>query len=72
MTKYFFPLRGGRPLCDDSGIDFPSQRAAIEYAARIARGVAKGTPNYAGPSRFVVVIDESGEEVFRAPVQLRN
>ncbi|WP_374725608.1 DUF6894 family protein [Tardiphaga robiniae] len=72
MTRYFFPLLGGIRLSDDSGIDLPNRGAAIEHAARIARGVAKGTPNYAGPSRFVVVINESGEEVFRAPVQHRN
>ncbi|WP_441244586.1 DUF6894 family protein [Tardiphaga sp. 768_D3_N2_1] len=72
MTRYFFPLLGGIRLSGDSGIDLPNRRAAIEHAARIARGGAKGTPNYAGPSRFVVVINESGEEVFRAPVQHRN
>jgi hypothetical protein len=68
MAKYFFPLQGGISLTDDSGIDLPTQAAVTEHAERIARGIAKGTPDYSGPSRFVVVIDQHGEEVHRPPV----
>jgi hypothetical protein len=36
------------------------------------RGVAEGTPKYAGHARFVVVIDERGTEIFRAAVEACN
>ncbi|WP_441245052.1 DUF6894 family protein [Tardiphaga sp. 768_D3_N2_1] len=72
MAKYFFPLVGGASLPDDSGMDFPTRTAAVEHATRIARGVAKGTPNYVGASRFVAVVDEGGEEIFRMAVKAFN
>lgn len=72
MAKYFFHLVGGVSLPDDLGMDFPTRKAAVEHAARIARGVAKGTPKYAGVSRFVAVVDDRGEEIFRTAVEAFN
>jgi hypothetical protein len=69
MAKYFFPLVGGVSLPDVLGMDFPTRKAAVDHATRIARGVAKGTPKYAGVSRFVAVVDERGEEIFRTAVE---
>jgi hypothetical protein len=61
MGHYFFEVQDGQRLPDPSGIDCPSDEAAVKQAKIIAAQIAADVP--ASANRRVAVIDERGREI---------
>ena len=67
MPHYYFDIKDGHRLVDPSGLDFKNDDAAIAKAKVIAIGVSLDKPAV-DPARHISVLNESREEIFKAPV----
>lgn len=69
MPKYHFPIVDGTKLEDPVGIELPDTAAARQHAERVAEYVESTRPR---KPRTVIAVDDSGEELHRAPVKPRE
>lgn len=67
MRIYYFDMKDGIPTRDRKGIEFPSTAAAIAHSKELARRLRE-EPRLKDPALAIVVIDESGAEIYREPV----
>ena len=71
MRTYYFDMRDGIPVRDRKGLEFPSASGAIEHSKDLARQM-RDDPRSRGRSFSIVVIDQSGAEIHREPVEPRS
>ena len=67
MPHYFFDIKGGHRLVDQSGSDCKNDTAAIEKARVLAIGVSLDKPAV-DPKRHIAVLNELREQIFSVPV----
>jgi len=71
MRTYYFDMRGGIPVRDRKGLEFPTAGGAIEHSKNLARQM-RDDPRARGHASSIVVIDQSGAEIHREAVDLRS
>ena len=69
MKRYFFNLAGELPAHDVLGHQCRSLKEAKEHAQFIARRIGTDRPTFAKPGNYISVRDESGTEIFDAPIK---
>lgn len=67
MQQYFFDIKDGHRLVDPSGMKFKNDEAAIARGKIIAIQVSLDMPRV-DPTRYIAVLNEARDEVFRIPV----
>lgn len=70
MPRYFFDIKDGHRLVDPKGRECKDDTAAKEMARVLAIGVSLDTPAV-DPSRVISVLNDTRQEIFRAPVYSR-
>jgi hypothetical protein len=68
MPKFHFQIANGHTIEDPIGLDCKSEEQAKMVAKDIARQIALEVSGAA--VRHVVVVDEEGTELFKAPIKL--
>jgi hypothetical protein len=68
VRTYYFDLKDGVPIRDRKGLQFPTGADAIEHSKELARRFSHDHRRK-DPIHSIVVIDESGTEIHREPVQ---
>lgn len=71
MRTYYFDMRDGIPIRDRDGLEFPTAGGAIEHSKNLARQM-RDDPRASGRAFSIVVIDQSGAEIHREPVEARS
>ena len=71
MRTYYFDIRGGIPIRDRKGSEFATDGGAIEHSKNLARQM-RDDPRTSGRAFSIVVIDQSGAELHREPVEPRS
>jgi hypothetical protein len=67
MRTYFFDLKGGIPVRDRMGLQFALRSEAINHSKVLAMKLGND-PRVRDRSLYVVVMDESGNEIHREQV----
>jgi hypothetical protein len=67
MPHYFFDIKDGHKLVDQSGSDFKNDAAALEKARVLAIGVSLDKPEV-DPKRHIAVLDANRDEISTVPV----
>jgi hypothetical protein len=67
MPHYYFDIKDGHRLVDPSGLNFENDDDALAKAEVIAIGVSLDKPAV-DPERYIAVLNDSKEEIFRVPV----
>ncbi|MHC2844875.1 DUF6894 family protein [Bradyrhizobium diazoefficiens] len=70
MRMYYFDIKDGVPVRDGAGLELVSDGAAIAHSKRLADQVRKEKP-VGNPDLRIIVVDESGREVYRELVYRR-
>jgi hypothetical protein len=66
MQRYYFPIfHNGEIQADDVGDLFVSAEVAIQYGARVARGIASDPEYDRSAGTVVIVTDASGAVIAR-------
>jgi hypothetical protein len=68
MPLYYFHFRNGVDADDEEGTSFDSVVDAMQHANRVAQEIGKNRSAGEIAGEQILVTDESGLEVFRAPV----
>lgn len=68
MRTYYFDIRDRIPIRDRKGLEFPTVGGAIEHSKNMARQM-RDDPRANGRAFSIVVIDQSGAEIHREPVE---
>jgi hypothetical protein len=71
VRTYYFDMRDGIPVRDRKGLEFPTASSAIEHSKNLARKM-RDDPRASGRAFQIVVIDQSGAEIHREPVEPRS
>lgn len=71
MRTYYFDMRDGIPIRDRKGLEFSTAGGAIEHSKNLARQM-RDDPRASGRAFSIVVIDQSGAEIHREPVEPRS
>jgi hypothetical protein len=69
MPLFFFNLSGRTTLSPPVGENFPSLVYAIETAVDVANDLARNKRHEEVSGNDVIVVEASGEEVFRMPLR---
>lgn len=69
MEKFFFDLAGELPARDVLGRQCKSGEEAKDHAQFIAHRMGTERPTFAKPGNYISVRDESGREIFEAPIK---
>jgi hypothetical protein len=69
MKRFFFDLAGELPAHDVVGHQCRSREEAKDHAQFIAHRIGTERPTFAKPGNYISVRDESGTEVFEAPIK---
>lgn len=69
MKRFFFDLAGELPANDVQGHQCRSRKEAKDHAQFIAHRIGTEQPTFAKPGNYISVRDESGTEVFEAPIK---
>jgi hypothetical protein len=64
-------MRDGIPIRDRKGLEFSTAGGAIEHSKNLARQM-RDDPRASGRAFSIVVIDQSGAEIHREPVEPRS
>ncbi len=67
MPRFHFEIVDGYRIEDPVGLDCKSEEQAREVAASIAKQIAIDVG--ASPARNVIVVDDSGAEIHKVPVE---
>jgi hypothetical protein len=62
MPRYFFDIKDGRTLLDQSGFNCKNDAAAIEKATLLAIGVSLDKPEV-DPTRHIAIRNDAGQKV---------
>ncbi|WP_433995356.1 DUF6894 family protein [Bradyrhizobium betae] len=68
MKRFYFDLAGAFTACDKVGHQCASSREAKEHARFIAHRIGTDKSPFAQPGNCIRVRDESGAEIFKAPI----
>jgi hypothetical protein len=68
MRTYYFDVHDGVPIRDITGLQFRTNSGAIEHSKELARRFSHDH-RLKDPVRSIIVLDESGMEIHREPVQ---
>ena len=71
MRTYYFDMRDGIPIRDRKGLEFSTAGGAIEHSKNLARQM-RDDPRASGRAFSIVVIDQTGAEIHREPVEPRS
>jgi hypothetical protein len=71
VRTYYFDIRDGIPIRDRKGLEFATASGAIEHSKSLARQM-HANPRASGRAFSIVVIDQSGAEIQREPVEPRS
>lgn len=63
MGRYFFDIKDGHRLVDPRGVECEDDAQAVEWARLVAAKIG-----YEKERRFIAVIDPSGHEVAKVPI----
>jgi hypothetical protein len=69
MKRFFFDLAGEFPAHDVLGHQCRSRKEARDHAQFIAHRIGTERPNFAKPGNYISVRDDSGAEIFEAPIK---
>jgi hypothetical protein len=67
MRTYYFDMKDGVPIRDTTGLQFPTDKAAIEHSKELARRFSHD-PRRKDPIHSIIVLHESGTEIHSEPV----
>jgi hypothetical protein len=70
MKQFFFDLAGELSAQDVLGHRCRSRKEAKEHAEFIAHRIGTERPTFAKPGNYISVRDESGNEIFEAPIKI--
>ena len=70
MRTYYFDMQDGVPIRDITGLQFRTNTGAIEHSKELARRFGRDH-RLEDPIRSIIVLDKSGKEIHREPVQRR-
>ncbi|WP_409363044.1 DUF6894 family protein [Bradyrhizobium lablabi] len=68
MKRFFFDLAGELPAHDVLGHQCRSRKEAKDHAQFVAHRIGTERPNFAKPGNYISVRDDSGNEIFEAPI----
>jgi hypothetical protein len=66
--RYYFDFKDNIDILDKHGEECRTLADAEKFAKRVARELAKSKCHEELEGEFIVVLDESGKEVFRTPL----
>jgi hypothetical protein len=69
MKQFFFDLAGELSAHDVLGHRCRSRKEAKDHAKFIAHRIGTERPTFAKPGNYISVRDESGNEIFEAPIK---
>jgi hypothetical protein len=69
MKRFFFDLAGSLRAHDVLGHQCRSRKEAKDHAQFIALRIGAERPDFAKPGNYISVRDESGIEIFEAPIR---
>jgi hypothetical protein len=69
MKQFFFDLAGELSAQDVLGHRCRSVKEAKDHAEFIAHRIGSERPTFAKPGNYISVRDESGNEIFEAPIK---
>ncbi len=69
MKTFFFDLAGELPAHDVLGANASPARKRKDHAQFIAHRMGTERPTFAKPGNYISVRDESGREIFEAPIK---
>jgi len=70
MPRYHFDLVDSKTVADEGGAEVSDDVKALDIAEQIARRLRVQRPELAGQQYAILVTNEDGEEVGRAPLDL--
>jgi len=68
MRTYYFDMQDGVPIRDITGLQFRTNTGAIEHSKELARRFSHDH-RLKDPIHSIIVLDKSGQEIHREPVQ---
>ena len=70
--RFYFDLRDGRRITDHRGKNCTTLEQARQWARELAQEMARGKDPAAIRGDYIVVVDESGQEVYRAALMAED
>ena len=72
MPKYHFDLVASKTIADEGGAEVCNDIGAMDIAQELARRLVKERPELKDRHYAILVSNEDGEEVGRAPLDLKK
>ena len=72
MHRYHFDLVDSKTVADEGGQELPDDATAEQVAREIAARLRKERPQLKNHNFAILVTNQDGERIFRAPIDLAN
>src|SRR5436190_18118784 len=72
MPRYHFDLVDSKTVADEGGQELPDDATAEKVAKEIAARLREEQPQLKNHNFAVLVTNQDGERIFRAPIDLAN
>jgi hypothetical protein len=72
MPRYHFDLVDSKTVADEGGQELPDDAAAEQVAKEIAARLRKERPQLKNRNFAILVTNQDGEQIFRAPIDFAN
>jgi hypothetical protein len=72
MPRYHFDLVDSKTVADEGGQELPDDATAEQVAREIAARLRKERPQLKNRNFAILVTNQDGERIFRAPIDLTN
>ena len=72
MPRYHFDLVDSKTVADEGGQELPDDATAEQVAREIAARLRKERPELKNHNFAILVTNQDGERIFRAPIDLAN
>jgi hypothetical protein len=72
MPRYHFDLVDSQTIADEGGQELPDNATAEKVAKEIAARLREERPQLKNRNFAILVINQDGERIFRAPIDLAH
>jgi hypothetical protein len=72
MPRYHFDLVDSKTVADEGGQELPDDATAEKVAKQIAARLREEQPQLKNRNFAILITNQDGERIFRAPIDLAN